>query len=262
MSKSIVELGHVSVTYNGLHVIKEVNLEVVEGDFIGILGPNGGGKTTVIRVILGLVDNCCGTVKIFGETICTGHNERRLSPATKSSGLIGYVPQNISGDFSSFPGTVSEVVATGLANRTRLFRRIKDEDHQKIEDVLHLTGIHELKSQKISDISGGQRQRTFIARALVSDPKLLILDEPTSGVDTPSQTKFYSMLEKFNKKLHISVLLSSHDMAAISKLANKLVCINKNLFYHGNLQDFFGDDNKLSELYGYPVRPITHLDHR
>ena len=260
--KAIVELKDVSVSYNDTHAIEGASLKIEKGDFLGLLGPNGGGKSTLIKVILGLVGNCCGTVKIFDEIICKGENKRRLHPATKSSGLIGYVPQNVMSQWSSFPGTVHEVVSTSLASRSRMFKRLNKEDHQRIEDTLRLTGIYELRFRKVGELSGGEQQRTFIARALASSPRLLILDEPTTGIDSPSQEKLYSILEKLNRDWGISIILSSHDLTAISKLANKLACINRSLFYHGNPENFFADESYLSEVYGYPVGLVKHDEHQ
>jgi len=261
MGRLVAELRDVSVSYNGLHAIEGVNLEVEEGDFLGLLGPNGSGKSTLLKVILGLVGNCCGTVRIFGETIHQGQHMGAIRPAVKSSGMIGYLPQDVLSKGASFPGTVYEVVATGLATRTRMLKRLAGEDRRRIDDALQLTGSYEMRGRRIGDLSGGEQQRAFIARALVSGPSLLILDEPTTGVDAPTQSRLYSVLEDLNRKFGITIILSSHDLTVISKLANKLACVNRTLFYHGAPAAFFADSRKLSELYGYPVGLISHDDH-
>ena len=261
MQDKIVELKNVSVKFNGLHAIEEINLDIKKGDFLGLLGPNGGGKSTLIKTILGLVENCCGTVKIFGETICHGDKERSIKPSSKSSGKIGYIPQNSIVGFNNFPGTVCEVVSTGLIHGNKLFKRLTKDDNQKIDDILNITGIYNLKNQKVDELSGGQIQRVFISRALVSDPQLLILDEPTNEIDLPYQEKFYSLLEDLNKKRNISIILSSHDINTVSKLVTKVACINKFLFFHSDPKKLFTSSDILTEIYNHPVGIISHDSH-
>ena len=261
MRTKIVELKGVSVKFNGLHAIEEINLEIEKGDFLGLLGPNGGGKSTLIKTILGLVENCCGTVKIFGETICHGDQEQSIKPSSKSSGKIGYIPQNSIVGFNNFPGTVYEVVSTGLIHGNKLFKRLTKDDDQKIDDTLTVTGIYDLKNQKVDELSGGQIQRVFISRGLVSDPQLLILDEPTNEVDLPYQEKFYSLLEDLNKKRNISIILSSHDINTVSRLVTKVACINKFLFFHEDPKKLFTSSDILTEIYNHPVGIISHNSH-
>ena len=258
MARTIVELKDVSVSYGGIHAVQGVDLEVEEGNFLGLIGPNGGGKSTILKVILGLAGSCCGTVRIFGETICQGEETRTIRPALKASGLIGYVPQNVMAIGLNFPGTVHELVGTGLSNRSHLFRRTSKDQRQRIIDSMILAGVNELMGRRLMELSGGELQRAFIARALASEPQLLILDEPTSGIDAANQLKFYTLLEKLNQELAMSVILSSHDLTAVSRVAKSIACVNKKVHYQGDPNGFFSDMDKVSSLYGLPVNIIQH----
>lgn len=267
MEKRVVlELQNISVEYGEVHALEDISFKVEEGDFVGIVGPNGAGKTTLLRVILGLVENCTGTIKFYGKHVHDKHVHKvdEISPEavhrSRTEFRIGYVPQNASLQIQNFPATVLEVVYTGRVSRRTLLKRFGKDDHKKVENILKMVGMYDLRKRKIGELSGGQLQRVFIARALVGDPQLLILDEPTSGVDTPSQAKFYDLLTALNKEHGLTLLLSTHDISAVSKLCSKVVCINKTMFYHGEPEDFFSGD-QLAKAYGYPVKLVIHEDH-
>ena len=246
----IVELENVSVSYeNGIHALEDISLTVREEDFLGLVGPNGAGKTTLIKVILGLITNCCGVIKLFGKP----HN-------AEGRKRIGYVPQKMSPLEQSFPATVQEVVASGLTAKKGLLNSLDNADKIQIEKVLKTVEIDHIRNRRIGELSGGQQQRVLIAKALVSEPDLLILDEPVTGIDFGSQAKFYALLETLNKHLGLTLILASHDISAISAFSTKVACINKRLFYHGESQDFFKSE-EFSRVYGYPIKMMLHRDH-
>lgn len=249
-TKIVVEFKDVTVRYpNGVIALDGITLDIHSGDLVGLIGPNGSGKSTLLNVILGLVNPTSGTVLLFGAPVSC-ENLRR----------IGYVSQKAQPKDANFPSTVFETVLMGRISKAGLFHRLGREDQKKVEEILTLLNLEDLRNRKIGHLSGGQVQRVFVAKALVSDPELLILDEPASGVDTASETAFYELLEHLNKQLGITVILSSHDVGIVSKLASKVVCINRSLFFCG-LHDEFKGSSVLPKMYGYPVEMMQHHDH-
>jgi zinc transport system ATP-binding protein len=245
----VLELEDVNVNYEGIHALENVSLIVEHGDFMGLVGPNGSGKSTLIKAVLGLVPYS-GVIKIFGEPI-------NKAVKLKIYSKIGYIPQHIFAQAQSFPATVFEVTLTGKVAQKSLFSGFSKEDNLKAANALKLVGMYELKDRRIGELSGGQLQRVFIARAIVNDPELLILDEPTSGVDAASQAQFYSILEELNKKRQITIILATHDIAAIHKLSNKIACINRKLSLSCDVEEFLHDE-QLSKMYDYPTKIIEH----
>jgi zinc transport system ATP-binding protein len=246
---SVLELENVNVSYGGIRALENVSMTVEHGDFVGLVGPNGSGKSTLIKAVFGLVPYS-GVIKIFGESL-------NKAVKLKLYSRIGYIPQHIFSQAQSFPATVFEVTLTGNVAQKSLFNGFTKDDYQKAANALTLVGMYELKDRRIGELSGGQLQRVFIARAIVNDPELLILDEPTSGVDTFSQAQFYSILEELNKKRKITIILATHDIAAISKLSNKIACINKKLSLSCDIEDFLHGE-QISKLYQYPTKVIEH----
>jgi len=246
---SVLELENVNVSYGGIRALEDVSLRVEHGDFVGLVGPNGSGKSTLIKAVFGLVPYS-GVIKIFGEPL-------NKAVKLKLYSRIGYIPQHIFSQAQSFPATVFEVTLTGKVAQKSLFNGFTKDDYQKAINALMLVGMYELKDRRIGELSGGQLQRVFIARAIVNDPELLILDEPTSGVDAFSQAQFYSILEELNKKRKITIILATHDSAAISKLSNRIACINKKLSLSCDIEEFLHGE-QISKLYQYPTKVIEH----
>jgi zinc transport system ATP-binding protein len=223
----VVELQNVGVQYpSGVTALEGITLEVFEKDLIGLIGPNGSGKSTLLKVILGLIKPNVGTVKLFGEPI----SEKNLKK-------VGFVPQRTQVEDANFPSTVYETVLLGRIPKVGLFRRYGRKDYEKVEELLNLIGIHDLRDRKIGQLSGGQSQRVFLAKALVGEPKLLILDEPTSGVDVDSKREFYNIIGKLDREQGTTIILASHEIGIVTKLATRIVCINKSQFYCGEITD-------------------------
>jgi len=218
---SIIEISNVDFAYNGESVFEDVNLSIPERDFVAIIGPNGSGKTTLVKLLLGLLTPTKGTIHVDGT-----------SPQQASAG-IGYVPQDVHIN-RNFPITAMDVVLMGtLYPGQRLSKQSAANRHEALEALARME-MQAHADKKIGVLSGGQRQRVFIARALVSRPKLLLLDEPTASIDTKGQEDFYRLLKDLNKD--ITVLVVSHDLLAISRHVKSVVCVNKKLHYHGQAE--------------------------
>jgi zinc transport system ATP-binding protein len=249
-AKPIVEIRNLSVKYpNGVMALEGINIDVNPKDLIALIGPNGAGKSTLLKVILGLTKATSGSIKLFG-----------CADLTKNLKYVGYVPQSAQARDPNLPFSVYETVMIGRTPRAGLFHGMGSEDRQKVEDMLKLFGIYELKDRKIGQLSGGQSQRVFLAKAMVAEPKLLLLDEPTSGVDTSSKKEFYNILDHLNKERGITVILSSHDIGVITKIANRVLCVNRSQFFCGENEDFEADA-EIHKMYGHPVEIMEHHDH-
>ncbi len=224
----IVEIENLTVLYPDVKALDDVSFEVNQGDFLGIIGPNGAGKSTLFDSMLGLNTKYKGTIKFFGEDIKKSKNYLKE---------IGYVPQKPVFE-KNFPVTVTDVVRMGLRN---------ESDENKIDEILQQLWIHELRDRRIGDLSGGQQQRVFIAKALITNPKILILDEPVTGIDQQSIDLFFSILRELNSKQKITIIWSSHDLDAVNKLANHVACLNRTLIFHGESEEFFSNDELVKQ---------------
>lgn len=244
--QKLIQISNLSVQYGAFTALSDINFSVKQGEYLGIIGPNGGGKTTLLRSILGLIPISGGSISICGQ-----------SPG-KTGTTVGYVPQFASID-RRFPITVREVVLTGRLTRSRLpFHRYSRADYDAADDALREVGILGLAARQISGLSGGEFQKMLISRALAENPKILLLDEPTASVDTKSRNQIYDLLGRLNRK--ITILLVTHDTMAVSSQVHRLACLNKHLVYHGEPEL---DQNTMNALYGCPVDLIAHgVPHR
>ncbi len=224
----VVEINNLTVQYPDVKALDDVSFVINQGDFLGIIGPNGAGKSTLFSSMLGLYTKYKGTIKFFGKDITKSKNYLKE---------IGYVPQKPIFE-KNFPVTVNDVVRMGLRN---------ESDEDKIDEILQQLWIHELSNRRIGELSGGQQQRVFIAKALVNNPKILILDEPVIGIDQQSIELFYSILRELNSKQKITIIWSSHDLDAVNQLANHVACLNRTLFFHGESEKFFSDDELIKQ---------------
>ncbi len=244
--RPFIELEDVDFSYGEVRVLEGINLTVEPGDFLGIIGPNGSGKTTLLRIMLGLLEPDHGRVRLFGHP-----------PASfRQWGRLGYVPQKATLD-PALPATVHEVVATGLVPTLGLWGRVRAAERRRINEVLAHVGMEAHASARIGALSTGQQQRVLIARALVSNPEMLILDEPTGGVDPEAQTSLYALLHYLNRERDVTLILVSHDIGVVAKEVTKLACLNRRLIFHGRPADFLSDA-ALTALYGPSVRVVSH----
>jgi zinc transport system ATP-binding protein len=225
----LVRVEGVSFRYNrGPAVLEEVSLSIYGGDFLALLGPNGSGKTTLVKVMLGLIKASAGNVFIKGRPVEDFEDWAK----------IGYVPQKATHIDPFFPASVREVVAMALFSRKGASWQKRKEEEKAIAAALQNVGMEDFMGRPVSRLSGGQQQRIFIARAIVNSPELLILDEPTAGVDAVTQERFYEMLDRLNKHRAITIVLVTHDIGVVTKHVNKVACLNQRLTYHGTHQDF------------------------
>ena len=223
----IVDIEKLSVDYSGIKALDNLSFGIDEGDFLGIIGPNGAGKSTLFKCMLGLHTQYDGTIKVFGNDV---------RDSRKYLSQIGYVPQKPVVD-RNFPATIREVLSMSQ----------NSSDPKKVDEALQKVWMHELADRRIGDLSVGQQQRVFIAKALVNSPRILILDEPVIGLDIYNQDLFFQILSELNIKEKISIIWSSHDLDAVERLANKVACLNKTLFFHGISKEFFSDDEMLKK---------------
>ena len=211
--------------------LDNISFSVNKGDLLGVIGPNGSGKTTLFSCMLGLLKDYQGEVRIFNQD--TRKNNFILQN-------IGYIPQQKSIE-QGFPATVEEIVALGMIGKRNISK-------EKVASALKMVDLSGQNNKRIGELSGGQQQRVLIAKALVNEPKLLILDEPTTSVDVETQNKFYTLVKNLNQKNNISIIWASHDLNAINKIANKVMCLNRTMFFHGDTSQFFGS-NELIRMY-------------
>jgi zinc transport system ATP-binding protein len=241
MTEKILSIESVSAGYDDEIVLRDVNLEVYKNDFIGVIGPNGGGKTTLLKTILGLLEPVKGRINFY-------QNGKKVNQI-----LIGYLPQMNQID-KKFPITVIDVVLSGLMSKESLFSRYGKEQKLKAYETLDKMGIHELKKKPIGELSGGQLQRVFLSRAIISSPALLMLDEPSTYVDSKFENDFYEILNELNKEM--AIMIVSHDLGTITWYVKTIACVNRSLHYHPS--NIITEQQLAS--YNCPIQIITHGD--
>ena len=241
----VVSIRHLWVAYDDEIILEDVNLSVRERDFIGIIGPNGGGKTTLFKALLGLMPPLRGEIRIFGQDVKEGRR------------YVGYVPQLVEFD-RDFPISVWDAPRMGRLSKRGPSRRYQAEDDDIVADALARVGMLALRRRAIGELSGGQRQRVYVARALASQPRLLLLDEPTANIDRPASDSIYELLARLNEQ--ITIVMISHDTLAISASVKTVGCLNRRLVYHGSNEI---TSDMLAVGYECPVELIAHgLPHR
>ncbi len=225
---SIIDCSHLTIKYQDSVVLDQVSLQLPPGEYFGVVGPNGSGKTTFIKALLNLVPMSGGQIRLFGTPLAQFKDWHR----------IGYLPQFTVLPKQGFPATVREIVATGLLSQKRFPRHQTDKDKDKLEAVMNLLKIKELERRQIGNLSGGQRQRVYLARALVNEPSLLILDEPTVALDPEARENFYQTLLSLNQEKKVTVLLVTHDSGTIGHYATKMIYLDRRLIFFGSFKDF------------------------
>lgn len=241
-----IGIKNLNVFYDNICALSDINLTILEGDFLGIIGPNGGGKSTLLKAILGLVSPSSGTINILGEA------------PQQADSLLGYVPQ-FSKAGNKFPISVQEVVLMGrLRHKNKIFTSFTHEDYEIADAIMENLNIAHLRNRQISQLSGGQLQRVMIARALTIQPKLLLLDEPAANLDTESKNRIYTLLNELNKRM--TIILVTHDMMAISSYVKSIACLNKKMYYHGEPEL---NNVVVKKVFGCPVDLLAHgIPHR
>ncbi|WP_026485796.1 metal ABC transporter ATP-binding protein [Caldanaerobius polysaccharolyticus] len=244
--ENAVEVKNVSFSYGRNQVLNNVSFTVKNGEFIAVIGPNGSGKSTLMNLIIGKLKPSTGQIYILGK------NAQSFS----QKHLIGYVPQRSFSFNISFPASVSEVVEMGLYASIGLFKKLNPQHRKRVEDALKLVDMYDYKDALIGNLSGGQMQRVFIARCIVSDPQILILDEPTVGIDARSERNLFELLERLNKS-GITIIMVTHDIMAITDKVNRIVCLSGGKVNdHCTAIDLL--QTGISDLYGYPVKVEKH----
>ena len=219
MEEEILKVENLYFDYSDTSVLRDVNFTLHKGDFLGIIGANGAGKSTLIKIILKLLPYSKGKITLFGEDLSKFRDNHK----------IGYVAQKANSFNSDFPATVKEVVMANLYSQKGLFRRYNKSDYEKMRNALKKVGMEEYENKLIGKLSGGQQQRIFIARALISEPELLLMDEPTVGVDAKSAKQIMSILEELNQK-GMTVIMTNHDTPELVRVSSKLLIFCE----HGN----------------------------
>jgi zinc transport system ATP-binding protein len=248
----IIKIENLNFRYDRERVLEDINLTIPKGSFLGIVGPNGSGKSTLLKLMLGLLKVKNGKIELFGTP----------QQKFRQWDRIGFVSQKANSFNTGFPATVYEVVASGLAKKAGLFKRISSKYRKDIQEAIESVGMTPFAERNIGELSGGQQQRVFIARALVSKPDVLILDEPTVGVDSKNVQNFYDMLDHLNKDLGITLLLVTHDIGSISSKVTHVACLNKHLHFHGRTEEFEQlKEGEMSSFYGHDVHFLNHEHH-
>ncbi|NWF52426.1 MAG: metal ABC transporter ATP-binding protein [Nitrospirae bacterium] len=247
MQMSILNVKDLSFRYNKIEVLNNISFYVNSGDYIGLVGPNGSGKTTLIKIILGILKPNRGTVLLFG-----------VNPLNfKDRHLIGYLPQRTHFNLY-FPATVKEVISSGLFLKKKRVKNIDRFIDEIINEAMKLMDLVEIKNILISELSGGQLQRVLVARAIVNEPDLLILDEPTTALDPETRERFFQTLQELNKIKNTTIILVTHDIGSIGKYASKLLYIDKSIIFYGSFEDFCASKDMGSYFGEFAQHLICH----
>lgn len=239
MSDELVRTEQLSCSYGEGRVLEDISLVVESGDYVGIVGPNGSGKSTFVSSLLGLCPISAGSAFLFGQS-CASFNQWAR---------VGYLPQSLQLLNPIFPASVGETVGLGLLSRKRFPRRLSRTDRECVDIKLKELDIYDIKHQLVGELSGGQQQRVLLARALVNNPELLILDEPTAALDPETRERFYQLIASLNRTLGVTVMLVTHDSGGIGKHASKMLYLDKRLLFYGSFEDFCRSE-EMSAMFG------------
>jgi len=248
--RPIFDVKGLDFSVSGQHILSNISFEIFNSEYIAIIGPNGGGKTTLIRMLLGLDIPTNGEVKLFGKKL----------KDFKAWHKIGYVPQRASHVDANFPATVQDIVNMGRTSKRKFFSSMSEEDKRMVQDSMDKMGVLDLKDKMVGTLSGGQRQRVMIARALASKPEILILDEPNTGVDMLSQKNFYALLGKLNKEENITIVFITHDIGVIADDIGRLFTINQKAIICNDPKKAMSCED-MSKLYGIEAHLIHNHKH-
>ncbi len=241
---NVIEAHNVTVKYGNSIILDDISFNIAVGTFTGLIGPNGAGKTTLIKTILGLIKPTKGSITVHGQTAGKSHN------------MTAYVPQTSTTEHK-MPVTVEEVVMMGRIAKIGIGKRASAEDRTAVRETMEIVGISSLAKKYFNDNSGGERQKVLIARAIAGDPRLLLLDEPTTGVDTVGEESFYEMLDKFRNELKMTILMVSHDIGVVHGKVDNIICLNRKLFCHDTPEHAL-KDGVLENAYGADMELFMH----
>ncbi|MDI6800486.1 MAG: metal ABC transporter ATP-binding protein [Thermodesulfovibrionales bacterium] len=244
-----VEIENVGVTINDKEILKEITLSLDEGRFLGIVGPNGSGKTTLLRTVLGIIKPTSGSIKIFGAS---------PDDAIKKN-VFGYLPQSQKIELN-FPARAIDVVLMGIYAKLGMLRWPDREDIKQAMEMLSIIGMAGYENETLGNLSGGQQQRVSIARALINNPRILILDEPSTGIDVVGQEDFYHLLKGLQRKMNLTIIMVSHDIGTVTSYVDEIACLNKTLHYHGSTVGALNDE-VLKNLYGKGIDIMLHTEY-
>lgn len=249
MLETILSVRNFSFRYADSPVLTDVSFDVAAGDYVGLVGPNGSGKSTLIRALLNLIPSADRNIMLFGAP-ASGFRDWKK---------IGYLPQRFGQFNPQFPATVQEIVSLGLLSAQPSFpRRRTTGEREAVTRSLDLLGIGDLRTKMIGELSGGQQQRVFIARALVNNPELLILDEPTAALDPDTRERFYELLDTLNREQAITIILITHDIGTIGRYANRLLYLDKRVVFYGGFDDFCHSPEMASYFGDFSQHIICH----
>lgn len=226
--QELIRVEQLTCRHGAVEALSEISFSVAAGDYLGIVGPNGSGKSTLVRALLGLMPSYQGRISLFGQSRENFTAWQRL----------GYLPQNLGPLNPAFPATVFEVVQLGLLAGKGLPRRLCRHDRQQVQELLELLGIEHLQRRMIGELSGGQQQRVMLARALVNNPELLVMDEPTAALDPEIRDRFYELVARMNKSKGTTVLLVTHDTGTIGQYASRMLYLDKKVLFFGSFDEF------------------------
>jgi zinc transport system ATP-binding protein len=247
MVEPVIKVENLNVAKNGKRVIEDATFMVERGNYMGVVGPNGGGKTTLLQAILGIIPHESGSIEVLGNPI------NKFSQWSK----IAWVSQNSISFDEKFPISVRELVGLGRINKSNLARPLKSKDWEKVDETLEFMGIKDLDQRRIGHLSGGQKQRVFVAKALVRDPEILILDEPVTGVDAEAQERFYMKLSDLNTERGTTIMIVSHDLAAVFCRMSHIMSVNRKV-YTSPIEPNSTSNDVLQKAYGEHFHFVFH----
>ena len=243
----ILEVENLNIIRSNDYVIKNANFKIYKGDYIGIVGPNGGGKTTLLLALLGILKKEKGRIRLYGKDIEEFANWEK----------IAYVSQNAINFDSQFPLSVKELVSLGRVSKKNLGKKLKKEDFKIVDEYLEFMGLEDIVNKRIGQLSGGQKQRVFVAKALVRNPEIIFLDEPVTGIDADTQEKFYKKLSDLNIQKGITILIVSHDLSAVFCRMSRVMCVNKEVYF-SNITEELDPNEVLRKAYGSHFHFVFH----
>ncbi|PKN32619.1 MAG: ABC transporter ATP-binding protein [Deltaproteobacteria bacterium HGW-Deltaproteobacteria-19] len=248
MSVDVLDIRDLTFRYNGVDVLQDLRFSVETGDYVGLVGPNGSGKTTLIRLLLGLLEAGQGEIRLFGRPIGEFRDWTR----------IGYLPQKTAFVTPRFPATVREIVALGRLAGKRFPKILGRTDREAVQRVLERLDIADLQDRPVGELSGGQQQRVLIARALVNDPDLLILDEPASALDPEVRDRFFQLLADLNTERRVSIVMVTHDLGTIGRYSSKLLYLDKRIVFYGTYEEFCHSEDVTRIFGAFAQHVICH----